>query len=391
MPAAFRPAVGDAVLVKAWKRRWYRAKVVASRGKAPDIELRIHVSPFDARHDLWLPQASRDLRRPGKGANSNKLLARANYKSTTGYVEEEDKWELEKAIRKKKIKGKWHWLMRWRGWAAEHDTWEPRRADTRDVIEEYEEQQKQPAPAAKRAVVPRAPAEPYTTSINDEASAAFTLREISRQLVAELRKASTRPGTNVQVARVPAPPWAYRGVHSLLRGMATGDKAERDAQVTPIQAAPDSRGERAIDVFYIDDTQVLERAMRAANEDDCGEGSTYLRLKEPRNALALLPRVAVFFRGKRGLTGAAAERAAEVIDVRAEIGQLVAAGAGNQEPYFDFAVNPKDKTGKTALYDEPTQEQYSLTMAEALLRLEERVGASTVPQLPWLRQQAFVE
>ncbi|KAL4707671.1 hypothetical protein ACJJTC_014852 [Scirpophaga incertulas] len=41
------------------------------------------------------------------------------------FEKEEEEYEVEKIIDSKKIKGKLHYLIRWKGYAADSDTWEP--------------------------------------------------------------------------------------------------------------------------------------------------------------------------------------------------------------------------------------------------------------------------
>ena len=57
-------------------------------------------------------------------------------------VEGEEEWEVEKILNKRKIRGKDKFLVRWKGFTAEGDTWESREnlKNAGDVLREFEEQ-----------------------------------------------------------------------------------------------------------------------------------------------------------------------------------------------------------------------------------------------------------
>jgi len=55
-------------------------------------------------------------------------------------IEGEEEYKVEKVINKRKRYGKWKYLVRWKGYMAEEDSWE-REANlknTKEVVEEYE-------------------------------------------------------------------------------------------------------------------------------------------------------------------------------------------------------------------------------------------------------------
>jgi len=57
-------------------------------------------------------------------------------------IEEEEEYEVEKVINKRKRYGKWEYLVRWKGYMAEEDLWE-REANlknTRETVEEYKKE-----------------------------------------------------------------------------------------------------------------------------------------------------------------------------------------------------------------------------------------------------------
>ena len=56
-------------------------------------------------------------------------------------VKGEEEWEVEKILNKRKIRGKDKFLVRWKGFTAERDTWESREnlQNTDDLLREFEE------------------------------------------------------------------------------------------------------------------------------------------------------------------------------------------------------------------------------------------------------------
>jgi len=54
-------------------------------------------------------------------------------------IKGEEEWEVERILNKQQIKGKDKYLVRWKGFMAESDTWEGREnlKNTKEVIEEF--------------------------------------------------------------------------------------------------------------------------------------------------------------------------------------------------------------------------------------------------------------
>ena len=57
-------------------------------------------------------------------------------------IEGEEEWEVEKILNKRKVRGKDKFLVRWKGFMAEGDTWESREnlENTGDILREFEEE-----------------------------------------------------------------------------------------------------------------------------------------------------------------------------------------------------------------------------------------------------------
>jgi len=60
-------------------------------------------------------------------------------------IEEEEEWKVERILIKQRIRGKDKYLVQWKGFMAELDTWEGKEnlEDTREAIEEYEKEYRQ--------------------------------------------------------------------------------------------------------------------------------------------------------------------------------------------------------------------------------------------------------
>ena len=57
-------------------------------------------------------------------------------------IEGEEEWEVEKILNKRKVRGKDKYLVRWKGFTAEGDTWESREnlKNAEDSLKEFEEE-----------------------------------------------------------------------------------------------------------------------------------------------------------------------------------------------------------------------------------------------------------
>jgi len=55
-------------------------------------------------------------------------------------IEGVEEWEIEEILNKRKIRGVDKYLVRWKGFTAEHDTWERKEdlGNAREVLEKFE-------------------------------------------------------------------------------------------------------------------------------------------------------------------------------------------------------------------------------------------------------------
>ena len=57
-------------------------------------------------------------------------------------IEGEEEWEVERILNKRRVRGKDKYLVRWKGFTAESDTWEEREnlENAKEAIEEFEKE-----------------------------------------------------------------------------------------------------------------------------------------------------------------------------------------------------------------------------------------------------------
>ena len=60
-------------------------------------------------------------------------------------IEGEEEWEVERILNKRRVRGKDKYLVRWKGFTAESDTWEEREnlRNAKEAIKEFEEEYRQ--------------------------------------------------------------------------------------------------------------------------------------------------------------------------------------------------------------------------------------------------------
>ena len=135
--------VGDLVLLSTKDLKWqmkgrrsekltehfvglYKVKGIVS-SNAIELELpksiRIHSVVNVSRVQLYKPQVEGQKKTPPK------LVV----------IKEEEEFEVEKIINKRTVRGKEKFLVRWKGYTAEEDTWESREnlENAKELVEEY--------------------------------------------------------------------------------------------------------------------------------------------------------------------------------------------------------------------------------------------------------------
>ncbi|CAH0729779.1 unnamed protein product, partial [Brenthis ino] len=93
--------------------------------------------------DDLLPESDVSKDTPKKGKAKNKAKKKKSDKSDNkkDAEEEEEEYEVDKIIDSKRIKGKIHYLIRWKGYSADSDTWEPHNTlSCPDLIQKFNEE-----------------------------------------------------------------------------------------------------------------------------------------------------------------------------------------------------------------------------------------------------------
>ena len=93
----------------------------------------MHFQGFRSNHDEWVPKAH--IRLTATKAQIVQLNARVAWMgNTTGLNADENSWEIDEIVGKKHCGGTIKYLVKWDGWEAEHNTWEPKRNLPAEVV-----------------------------------------------------------------------------------------------------------------------------------------------------------------------------------------------------------------------------------------------------------------
>jgi len=67
-------------------------------------------------------------------------------------IEEEEEFEVEKILNKRIVRGKEKFLVRWKGYTAEEDTWESRKnlKNTKELVEEFKREYREEVEELRR-------------------------------------------------------------------------------------------------------------------------------------------------------------------------------------------------------------------------------------------------
>ena len=176
-------------------------------------------------------------------------------------------WEVERILALKKQKGTWRSLVRWAGWGAEDDTWEPKSEIPAAFLEEFEDA------AAAREKPQKQPRRPFTLELTaHESNELFEFRVADTFLwLADMRAdgcaKAGRQQKAVSEVRIystkPFSPGAFKALREHFVRAATAADPERnvDAAVTPISSH--RGGVRPVDTFAVMDDPLLDECMGA--------------------------------------------------------------------------------------------------------------------------------
>ena len=213
-------AVGDWVQAQDRRGHWYDARIVAERGTGESREVKVHYHRWKSRHDEWL--AASGPRVLGEDAD---LPACPSYRWTAkpGKVHgADDQYIAEKLL---KVRGEGtvrEFLVRWKGYTKDDDSWEPEEHIEQSLIDDFEN----PAPRTKLARR-NAPKIPYTLQqpdvitpeIADLLSVEWT-HDVGRKAAALLAHQREEFGGRKITTISPCPAWLYKALHRAFRLMA---------------------------------------------------------------------------------------------------------------------------------------------------------------------------
>ena len=230
--------VGQDVLARDKRGTWYAAKVMAERGEGGEHELKVHFQGWKVRFDEWLRPC--DVMKQS-GASVEKQLAEANWSSTDGHDASTDTWGVDDIVGKRLLQGKTQYRVRWTGWAAASDTWEPRDHLDDSLVAEYEAKHSKPRRTASTRGVEK-DTTPYTSQF--AAAAAALQLDVTSNVDAVARSAvdmllRARGASMTQLYKLdPCPPELFLKIHEHLRGVAEGMQLHGEVakHVSPVRA-----------------------------------------------------------------------------------------------------------------------------------------------------------
>ena len=329
--------VGQDVLARDKRGTWYAAKVMAERGEGGEHELKVHFQGWKVRFDEWLRPC--DVMKQS-GASVEKQLAEANWSSTDGHDASTDTWGVDDIVGKRLLQGKTQYRVRWTGWAAASDTWEPRDHLDDSLVAEYEAKHSKPRRTASTRGVEK-DTTPYTSQF--AAAAAALQLDVTSNVDAVARSAvdmllRARGASMTQLYKLdPCPPELFLKIHEHLRGVAEGMQLHGEVakHVSPVRAkAGMAGGDQVVDIFTVNSSDVVEKLAGEFNL----QGSGALVVSNRTSVLTmLLPKMHFYFKTKRS-----GHKPRVQLVVKGHIGTLLPPAAG-LPPSWEFSKRYKAK------------------------------------------------
>ena len=138
-------AVGDLVQARDPQGLWWNARVIEKSGRGASQAAKVRYIGFGPSADEKFTARQAGIRKRISAAalRAEREVTREHncYGGKTVGRNADGTWEIERLLRHRSRRGKrTQYLVRWKGWDPEWDSWEDSNLD-RDIIEEYEEEQ----------------------------------------------------------------------------------------------------------------------------------------------------------------------------------------------------------------------------------------------------------
>ena len=285
-PALFEPMP----LPVRWKQvkdprgHWYDAKIVGERGEGEEREVKVHYHGWKQSLDEWILASSDRIL-----DEDEELPEEAHdWGTERGHIDE-DQWEVEAIVKRRRKNNKDGCVVRWAGLNKEGEAWAPSWVALEDVCPELLDEFENP---------PEVPALPFVEKVS-----ATIAPEIADSLVVEWRddigrqaaKLLARQRDEFACRRLfqmsPCPTWLFTALRRAFEKV-----ADDPSYVTDIRAVKGSRGGKFIeDQFDITSTDLVSRIVGEFNTT--GHGA--LTLRENNTAVMLVPPLEFKFRTRR--------------------------------------------------------------------------------------------
>lgn len=260
--------VGSKILAKDKKERSCAAVVTKVRSAGAGRELHIHFVGFKKSEDEWIDEMSERLSIYVEP--EPETLPAAWFEQ--GHIED-DAWLVDNIQKKRRVRGKYEYLIKWQGWGNEHNSWESRANIDPELITQFNgpmappPKAKRPGGAARRPV-PR----PFVVIVCETLTSEFKVEmanlvrdyfvsNISRAIFSTL-KHSSMEWHNKLVLRTWIAPAMFAALHDLFVLWVAELQLPGDADlfVTPIKSVRGGTGGILVqDSFTVNSHKLLAK------------------------------------------------------------------------------------------------------------------------------------
>ena len=136
-----RPPIGDRLWARDRVGDWYESRIDAEDGEGDERLVSVHFLDWPAKFDEWLLATSTRFRLDApdfdiEDDDEEESEFIFDWGSAEGRVEG-NVFEVERLLGKRRRGGELQYLVRWRGWSEQHDSWEPESHIGLAAIDEY--------------------------------------------------------------------------------------------------------------------------------------------------------------------------------------------------------------------------------------------------------------